>query len=24
VRALTTADWSVRAYRLWHPPLRSG
>ena len=24
VRALTRAEWGVRAYRLWHPPLRSG
>jgi DNA polymerase III subunit epsilon len=24
VRALATAGWSVRAYRLWHPQLRSG
>jgi len=24
VRALAGASWSVRAHRLWHPPLRSG
>jgi DNA polymerase III subunit epsilon len=24
VRALTRADWAVRTYRLWNPPVRSG
>jgi DNA polymerase III subunit epsilon len=24
VRALTRAEWGVRAHRLWHPPLSSG